>query len=228
VPPVRVLLLRSPRWSQASSSRPCPPDVPQASVHSGHPRSTTVGEPTRRAASSANSGWSRELPKLAVHKQARRLPRRRTGQTDGCGRPGERQPELGTRVRLASALPCPAGRSVPGRGGPERRRRPRPDGTGSSVRAGSVAHRDHRGTSGHQRSPTAKRSGRSTGLQLKQLAQRQLANQIVVPKAGGTPARPPHGHPGTPLASVPVALAGAAVGDVPTSSATSLLPLRRR
>jgi hypothetical protein len=34
--------------------------------------------------------------------------------------------------RLASALPCPAGRSVPGRGGPERRRRPRPDGTGST------------------------------------------------------------------------------------------------
>jgi hypothetical protein len=27
------------------------------------------------------------------------------------------------------ALPCPAGRSVPGRRGPERRRRPRPDGT---------------------------------------------------------------------------------------------------
>ena len=54
-------------------------------------------------------------------------------------------------VRLASALPCPAGRSVPGRRGPERRRRPRPDGTAPSVRAGSVAHRDHRGTSG---SPT--------------------------------------------------------------------------
>jgi hypothetical protein len=33
--------------------------------------------------------------------------------------------------RLGSALPCPAGRSVPGRGGPERRRRPRPDGTGT-------------------------------------------------------------------------------------------------
>jgi hypothetical protein len=31
--------------------------------------------------------------------------------------------------RLGSALPCPADRSVPGRGGPERRRRPRPDGT---------------------------------------------------------------------------------------------------
>ena len=29
-----------------------------------------------------------------------------------------------------TASPCPAGRSVPGRGGPERRRRPRPDGTG--------------------------------------------------------------------------------------------------
>jgi hypothetical protein len=38
--------------------------------------------------------------------------------------------------RLASALPCPAGRSISGRGGPERRRRPRPDGTGpSSTRA---------------------------------------------------------------------------------------------
>ena len=33
--------------------------------------------------------------------------------------------------RLSSALPCPAGRSVPGAGGPERRRRPRPDGTGT-------------------------------------------------------------------------------------------------
>jgi hypothetical protein len=30
-------------------------------------------------------------------------------------------------------LPCPAGRSVPGRGGPERRRRPRPDGTGRAA-----------------------------------------------------------------------------------------------
>ena len=44
----------------------------------------------------------------------------------------------------ASALPCPAGRSIPSRGGPERHSRPRPDGTGASVRAGSVAHRDQR------------------------------------------------------------------------------------
>jgi hypothetical protein len=41
--------------------------------------------------------------------------------------------------RLASTLPCPAGRSVPGRGGPERRRRPRPDGTGT-LNAHAVAH----------------------------------------------------------------------------------------
>jgi hypothetical protein len=34
----------------------------------------------------------------------------------------------GRWLGLASALPCPAGRSVPGRGGPERRWRPRPDG----------------------------------------------------------------------------------------------------
>jgi hypothetical protein len=92
--------------------------------------------------------------------------------------------------RPGSALPCPAGRSVPGRGGPERRRRPRPDGTGPSVRAGSVAHRDRRGTSGHQRSPAAKRSSRSAGLQLKQLGRRQPADQIVVPKAGGSSPSP--------------------------------------
>jgi hypothetical protein len=39
----------------------------------------------------------------------------------------------------ASALPCPAGRSVPGRGGPERRRRPRPYGTGTPD-AHEIAH----------------------------------------------------------------------------------------
>jgi uncharacterized protein YegP (UPF0339 family) len=33
----------------------------------------------------------------------------------------------------ASALPGPAGRSVPGRRGPERRRRPHPDGTGTPM-----------------------------------------------------------------------------------------------
>ena len=54
--------------------------------------------------------------------------------------------------------------------------------TGPSVRAGSVAHRDHSGTSGHYRSPTAKRSVWSTSLQLRQLAQRQAADQMVVPK----------------------------------------------
>jgi hypothetical protein len=72
--------------------------------------------------------------------------------------------------------------TIPGRGTPPALGPPRPDRTGPSVRAGSVAHRDHRGTSGHHRSPTAKRSGRSTSLQLRQLAQRQAADQIVVPK----------------------------------------------
>jgi hypothetical protein len=72
--------------------------------------------------------------------------------------------------------------TIPGRGRLRRFGPPRPDWTGPSVRAGSVAHRDHRGTSGHHRSPTAKRSGWSTSLQLRQLAQRQAADQIVVPK----------------------------------------------
>jgi hypothetical protein len=44
-----------------------------------------------------------------------------------------------SRSTPASALPCPAGRSVPGRGGPERRRRPRPYGTGRRCRAASAA-----------------------------------------------------------------------------------------
>jgi hypothetical protein len=48
--------------------------------------------------------------------------------------------------RLGSALPCPAGRSVPGRGGPERRRRPRPDGTGPD--AHEIAHGTGRDTLG--------------------------------------------------------------------------------
>jgi hypothetical protein len=61
------------------------------------------------------------------------------------------------------------------------RRRPRPDGTGPSVRPGSVAHRDYRGTNGHQRSPRVKRRCGSTGLRLIQLKQRQTADQIVVP-----------------------------------------------
>jgi hypothetical protein len=100
----------------------------------------------------------------------------------------QRPPNLLTSVD--SALPCPAGRSVPGRGGPERRRRPRPDGTGPSVRAGSVAHRDHKGTSGRQRAPLATRTRRPPSLQLRQLAQRQPADQIVVPKAGGSSPSP--------------------------------------
>jgi hypothetical protein len=85
-----------------------------------------------------------------------------------------------------SALPCPAGRSVPGRGGPERRGRPRPDGTGPLVRAGSVAHRDHRGASGQRRARRARSNRRSLGLRLRQVARRQRPDQIVVPTVGGS------------------------------------------
>jgi hypothetical protein len=46
-----------------------------------------------------------------------------------------------------SALPRPAGRSVPSRGGPERRRRPRLDGTGTPD-AHEVAHGTGRDTPG--------------------------------------------------------------------------------
>jgi hypothetical protein len=80
------------------------------------------------------------------------------------------------------ALLCPAGRSgfwSRRTGAPEASAT---DGTGPSVRTGSVTHRDHRGTSGHQRSPAAKRNHRSMSLRLKQQARGQPANQIVVPK----------------------------------------------
>jgi hypothetical protein len=45
------------------------------------------------------------------------------------------------------------------------------------------------GPQGHERSPTVKRNHRSTSLQLKQLARRQLADQIVLPKVREFPAR---------------------------------------
>jgi hypothetical protein len=46
---------------------------------------------------------------------------------------------------------------------------------------------DHRGTSGHQRSPTVRRTRRSPAAQVKQQAQGERANQIVVPKVGSAP-----------------------------------------
>jgi hypothetical protein len=60
-------------------------------------------------------------------------------------------PVTGTPVsRLASALPCPAGRSVPGRGGPERRRLR--DRTGPTLGPHWV--RGAPGPQGHERSTT--------------------------------------------------------------------------
>jgi hypothetical protein len=80
-------------------------------------------------------------------------------------------------------LPC---RSVPGRGGPQRRRRQRPDGLEPSVRAGSVSQRSSTGMSGNQRSPTVRRNPRSRALRLTQLGQHRREVQIVVPKGGGS------------------------------------------
>jgi hypothetical protein len=84
-------------------------------------------------------------------------------------------------VRIGLAVPGRPIRSLAAEdrsaGGVRDRTGPEP-----SVLAGSVAHRDHRGTDGHQRSPAAKRNRRSAGLQVTQLAQRQRPDQIVVPK----------------------------------------------
>jgi hypothetical protein len=79
-----------------------------------------------------------------------------------CGGGGARNCMACKGSTLGSTLPCPAGRSVPGRGGPERRRRPRPDGTGP----GPCWVRGALGPQGHERSPAAKRTRSSAGLQL--------------------------------------------------------------
>jgi hypothetical protein len=87
--------------------------------------------------------------------------------------------------RPGSALPCrPADRSLVAedRSAAGVRDQTGPD---PSVRTGSVAHRDHRGTSGHQRSPTAKRTRSLMRFQLRQLVRRQPADQIVAPKVVG-------------------------------------------
>jgi hypothetical protein len=75
------------------------------------------------------------------------------------GRDGAVGPYMACKCsRLGSALPCLAGRSLPGRGGPERRRRPRPDGTGATPKAsaGSSATSGPR-ASGRQRTATVTR-----------------------------------------------------------------------
>jgi hypothetical protein len=95
--------------------------VPQAAATSGIQRSATVtSRRPFRWASPSDLGWGRR-PKLP-------------------GMQGS---------RLGSFLPCPAGRSVPGRGGPQRQRRPRPDGTGP----GPCWVRGALGPQGHERSP---------------------------------------------------------------------------
>ena len=116
---------------------------------------------------------------------------------------------------LVSAVPCPAGRSVPGRGGPERRRHPRPDGTGPSriemalVRAGSARHREAAVPTGHERSRPVRRHRRSPHLPGQDLGEwlsemagsspssrlpralRPLAHETVVTEDGPPPTAEP-------------------------------------
>jgi hypothetical protein len=91
--------------------------------------------------------------------------------------------------RLVSALPCPAGRSIPGRAGPERCRRPRPDGTGAGlrvalVRAGSVRHREPLVLGGHEQSRPVDENRRSAHLHVQVLGKHSTAT------AGSSPPPP--------------------------------------
>src|SRR4029453_16654916 len=76
--------------------------------------------------------------------------------------------------------PTPAGSAA--RGATPVVQRARGGGSSCSVRAGSVPQRSCMGIGGHQRSPAAKSTCRSAGLQLSQLAHRQAADQLVVPE----------------------------------------------
>jgi hypothetical protein len=71
----------------------------------------------------------------------------------------------------------------------ERRRRPRPDGTGPSVRTGSAAHGPE-GRSGRQRARSARSNRSSPGPWLRQPAGRRWPDQIVVPRRRTNPHSP--------------------------------------
>jgi hypothetical protein len=108
-------------------------------------RASPCGRPDAYAARPRHRRPRRPCHYRAIHNGRERLQADTHGQS--YGRHGLRRSSSGqvailpdlalqARGRLVEAcigsLPCPAGRSVPGRGGPERRRRPRSDGTGST------------------------------------------------------------------------------------------------
>ena len=88
-------------------------------------------------------------PSGSQRSPAVRRSRRSQGRSWGNEPAGRTLIRMRSWPRLVSALPCPAGRSIPGRGGPERRRRPRPDGIGQP--AGPCWVRMTTGTPGSRR-----------------------------------------------------------------------------
>jgi hypothetical protein len=120
----------------------------------------------------------------ACHKQRSRAvssgqPRsHREGRWAGCtlltwGGGGGRNCMACKRSRLDRPCRARPADPVPGRGGPERRRRPRPDGTGALGPRWVRGAPESQGTDGHQRSLAAKQNQGSGGPQVRQLAQRQ-------------------------------------------------------
>jgi hypothetical protein len=109
--------------------------------------------------------------------------------TGASGQPWHLPYRLWLTIRLGPVPPSPADSASQARGAPGRglalrarpadrsrvaedrstRSRPRPDGTGRPVRAGSVSQRSSSGMGGHQRSPTVRRNHRSEALRPKQL-----------------------------------------------------------
>jgi hypothetical protein len=126
-----------------------------------------------------------------------------------CARP---YPPGSGPARVSSALPCPAGRSAPGRGGPERRRRPRPDGTGTHrsvlgpwrtgttrARVVSNGHHGQRGTAGRLASSSG--SSPDANQRIRLWSRRPGGNACRLPAAAPPPAAWPRG-PWPPNANV--------------------------
>ena len=138
-------------------------------------------------------------PRTGVtHGQSRCLADNRTYSSSAVtGGDGATGPYMACKgSRLESALPCPAGRSVPGRGGPERRRRPRPDGTDPRSALGPWP----TGTTGHERSPTV------TSGEAEPQVGRPLAQPARTTPASGSDCGPEGRIQGRPCGRSPSAL----------------------
>jgi hypothetical protein len=138
-PPSHPVAIEGHPWRQRHREGTCEFDLSTLGTQPGRqtllPTACTSGGDRREHRLPVKERWptSRKSSKSTVRPglSGWRVPTRRHRPVmRGNCPPSLGDPPPGWSV-AGSALPGPAGRSVPGRGGPERRRRPRPDGSGA-------------------------------------------------------------------------------------------------